>query len=109
MEIHHDSLTEIKPNGEVVMVQETPEEGDITDEKSMVFEETQPTPEDTLWSREKLVLKPTYSSSILQNNSKPFCSGFGASVDTRPWAKREQMPPLMRRHSLLREGEYFRV
>ncbi|KAF9645869.1 UCH-domain-containing protein [Thelephora ganbajun] len=102
------SVTEIKPNGEVVMVQETPEEGDITDEKSMVVEEVQPTPEEIDVEPKKLGPKADIFVLQLQNNSNPFAPGFGPSGRYESWAKRGQDATADEEDgSLLREGDTF--
>ena len=85
-----DSVTEIKPNGEVIMIQEAPEEGDITDEKSMVVEEVQPTPEDIDVEPKKLGPKSDVFTLQLQNNSNPFAPGFGPSGRYESWERRER-------------------
>ena len=85
-----DSLTEIKPNGEVVTVQEAPEEGDITDEKSMVIEEVEPAPEEFGEEPKKLGAKPDVFALQLQNNANPFAPGFGPTGRYESWIIREQ-------------------
>jgi len=102
-----DSVTEIKPNGEVVMVQEAPEEGDITDEKDMVVEEVQPAPEDVGVEPKKLGPKPDVFTLQLQNNHNPFAPGFGPSGRYESWAKREQDSSDEEDSSLLTEGDTF--
>ena len=103
-----DSVTEIKPNGEVVMVQEAPEEGDITDEKDMVVEEVEPTPEDINIEPKKLGPKPDIFTLQLQNNSNPFAPGFGPSGRYESWDKREQDATADEEEgSLLTEGDTF--
>lgn len=102
-----NSVTEIKPNGEVVRVQETPEEGDIADEKSMVVEEVQPTPE---IDAEPKKVGPQANIFVLQlqYNSKLFSPGFGQSGRYESWAKREQDATVDEEDgSLLREGDTF--
>ena len=101
-----DSLTEIKPNGEVVMVQEAPEEGDITDEKSMVVEEVEFTPEEIGVEPKKLGPKLNLFALQLQNNSTPFAPGFGPSGRSETWAKREHNAAVDEEGgSLLKEGD----
>ena len=103
-----DSVTEIKPNGEVVMVQEAPEEGDITDEKSTVVEDAQHTPEEIDAEPKKLGPKPDIFVLQLQNNSNPFAPGFGPSGRYESWAKREQDAATDEEDSsLLKEGDTF--
>lgn len=103
-----DSVTEIKPNGEVVTVQEAPEEGDITDEKGMAVDEAQPTPEDVYVEPKKLGPKADIFVLQLQNNSNPFAPGFGPSGRYESWAKREQDATVDEEDSsLLREGDTF--
>ena len=103
-----DSVTEIKPNGEVVMVQEAPEESDITDEKDMVIEEVEPTPEDISVEPKKLGPKPDIFTLQLQNNSNPFAPGFGPSGRYESWDKREQDATADEEEgSLLTEGDTF--
>lgn len=103
-----DSLTEIKPNGEVVMIQEVPEEGDITDEKSMVVEEVEPTPEEIDVEPKKLGPKSDLFALQLQNNPTPFSSGFGSGSRYESWARREQDASADEEGgSLLKEGDTF--
>ena len=103
-----DSVTEIKPNGDVVMVQEAPEEGDITDEKSMVVEEVEPTPEDVNVVPRKLGPKAGVFALQLQNNSNPFAPGFGPSGRYESWAKREHDASADEEDGpLLTEGDTF--
>jgi ubiquitin carboxyl-terminal hydrolase 4/11 len=103
-----DSLTEIKPNGEVVMVQEAPEEGDITDEKNMVVEEVESTPEETHVEPKKLGPKLDLFVLRLQHNTNAFASGFGPSGRYESWIKREQDAATDEGgSSLLKEGDAF--
>ena len=103
-----DSVTEIKPNGEVVMVQEAPEEGDITDEKSIVVEDSQDTPEEIDVEPRKVGPKHDILVLQLQNNSNPFAPGFGSSGRYESWAKREQDAAADEEDgSLLKEGDTF--
>ena len=102
-----DSLTEIKPNGEVVMFQETPEEGDITDEKSMVIEEVQPTPVEIDAEPRKLGPKSGLFALELQHNTNPFASGFGPSGRYERWSDRGQNATDEEGGSLLKEGDTF--
>jgi len=103
-----DSITEIKPNGEVIMIQETPEEGDITDEKSMVVEEIQSTPEEIYVEPKKLGPKAGIFALQLQNNSTPFASGFGPNGRYESWVKREEDAAADEEDgSLLKEGDTF--
>ena len=103
-----DSVTEIKPNGEVVMVQEAPEEGDIADEKSMVVEEVEPAPEEINVEPKKLGPKSGLFTFRLQHNSNPFGSGFGPSGRYESWAVREQDAATDEKGgSLLKEGDTF--
>ena len=103
-----DSVTEFKPNGEVVMVQETPEEGDIADEKAMVVEEVQPTPDEIDAEPKKIGPKADVFVLQLQNNSNPFAPGFGVSGRYESWVKRARDSPADEEgSSLLREGDTF--
>lgn len=103
-----DSLTEIKPNGEVVMVEDAPEEGDITDEKSMVIEEVELTSDETDAEPKKLGPKPNIFVLQLQNNSNPFAAGFGPSGRYESWVKREQVAAADEEGGpLLKEGDTF--
>ena len=103
-----DSLTEIKPNGEVVMVQEAPEEGDITDEKSMVVEEVEFAPEETDVEPKKIGPKADIFVLQLQNNSNPFAPGFGPTGRYESWNKREKDATADGEGgSLLKEGDTF--
>ena len=103
-----ESVTEFKPNGEVVMVQEAPEEGDITDEKSMVVEDAQHTPEEIDVEPKKLGPKVDIFTLQLQNNSNPFAPGFGPSGRYESWAKREHDVTVDEEDSsLLKEGDTF--
>lgn len=103
-----DSLTEIKPNGEVVMVQEALEEGDITDEKNMVVEEVEFTPGEIDMRPKKLGPKPDIFTIQLQNNSNPFAPGFGPSGRHESWTKRGQNAATHEEGgSLLKEGDTF--
>ena len=103
-----DSLTEIKPDGEVVMVQDAPEEGDITDEKSMVVEEVESTPEEIDVEPKRLGPKLDLFALQLQNNNTPFVSGFGPSGRYESWIKREQEAAADEEGgSLLKEGDTF--
>lgn len=103
-----NSVTEIKPNGEVIMVQEALEEGDITDEKSMVVEEVEPTPGELDGELRKLGPKLDLFALQLQNNSNPFAPGFGPTGRYESWAKREQDATADEEGgSLLKEGDTF--
>ena len=103
-----DSLTEIKPNGEVVMVQEAPEEGDITDEKGMVIEEVEITPEEVDAEPKKLGPKPDVFFLQLQNNNNPFAAGFGPSGRYESWSRREQEAAADEEGGpLVKEGDTF--
>jgi ubiquitin carboxyl-terminal hydrolase 4/11/15 len=103
-----NSVTEIKPNGEVIMVQEAPEEGDITDEKSMVIEEVQTPPEDIHAEPRKLGPKADVFVLQLQNTTNPFAAGFGPSGRYESWDKREEDAAADEEDSsLLREGDTF--
>lgn len=104
-----DSVTEIKPNGEIVMVQEAPEEGDITDEKSMVVEEeAEPVFEEVDVEPKKVGPKADIFTLQLQNTNTPFAAGFGPGGRYESWTKREQDAAMDEEDSsLLREGDTF--
>ena len=90
------------------MVQEAPEEGDITDEKSMVVEDSQETLEEIDMEPRKVGPKHDILVLQLQNNSNPFAPGFGPSGRYESWAKREQDAAADEEDgSLLKEGDTF--
>jgi len=64
----------------------------------MVFEETQPTPEDTVVEPRKTGPKAEYSSvQATEQTSNPLLRGSVRVGRYEPWASESKMPPLMRR------------
>jgi ubiquitin carboxyl-terminal hydrolase 4/11 len=105
-----DTVTEFKENGEVVMLHEAPQEGDITDEKDFVVQEV-----DTLSQAaelRKLGPKPDIFTLRLNNTISPFASGFQNQNRYESWERRGQtaLPNkegISSRGPLLRDGDIF--